>query len=69
MINMKDDMKSQVGKNAAACLYCLLLPDDQCDVHDEEMERVAFYKNILPPTPLLQRGGGYATTCIDKNRQ
>lgn len=21
-----------------------------------------FYKNILPPTPLLHRGGGYATT-------
>lgn len=28
---------------------------------------VASHTNILPP--LLQRGGGYATTCTDKNEQ
>lgn len=39
---MWDDIKDRVGKNAAACLYCLLLSDDECNVQHvfmEEMER------------------------------
>lgn len=54
-------MRDRVGTNDAACLYCYEMINARL-VFMEEMEKVTFYKNILPPTPLLQRGGGYATT-------